>query len=193
MASTFDDDLEPGEQRLDRLYIGYVTDRDDPEGLGRVRFCIPGIIEPFGPWAFPLGTVGGGSKDTGFFAVPELGAEVGVLFNQGDPDAPWYLAAHAGRPGGVSDVPEEAQKSPPDNRVFSTPTFRIELDESKGARKLRITNKKTDDFLLFDAEDNTITIQGTTAINILAVGAINLDAPMVTIAGRVVRPTQDPI
>jgi hypothetical protein len=193
MYASFDDDIEREGQRLSGFYIGYVTDRDDPEGLGRVRFCIPGLVEPFGPWAWPLGTMGGGSKDVGFFAVPKVGAEVGVLFNRGDPDFPYYLAAHWGRPNGTSEVPVEAQKSPPDNRVFATETFRVELDESQGGRRLQLTNKKTGDFLLFDAEDNTITIQGTTAINIRAAGAISLEAAMVMIAGRVVRPVKDAI
>ena len=191
--STFADDLSKHDTRLLGLYIGYVTDRDDPERLGRVRLCIPGLVEPHSAWAWPLGTGGGGSRDCGLFAVPEVGAEVGVLFNQGDVDAPFFLPGHWGRPGDKSEVPEEAQLSPPDNRVLATPTFRIELDESKGARKLKLTNRKTGDHLVFDAENNTITLEGTTAITIKAVGAIALEATLITIGGRLVRPVADPI
>jgi uncharacterized protein involved in type VI secretion and phage assembly len=191
--SQFDDDIESHDTRRFGMYVGYVTHRKDPEGLGRVRVCIPGVLEPHSAWAWPLGTSGGGSKDRGFFAVPEEGAEVAVFFNQGDVDAPYYLSAHWGKPGGESEVPEEAQKDPPDNRVIATPTFRIELDESEGSRKLKLTNKKTGDHLLFDAEENTITLEGTTAVTIRAVGAISLEATQVTIAGRVVRPVADPI
>lgn len=191
--STFDDDIHTHDTRLMGLYIGYVTDRDDPERLGRVRVCIPGVLEPESAWAWPLGTIGGGSKNFGFFAVPEVGAELGVLFNQGNVDAPYFLAGNWGRPNGASEVPEEARVSPPDNRVLATETFRIELDESQGARKLRLTNKKTGDHLVFDAEENTITLEATTAITLRAVGAISLEATQVTIAGRVVRPIADPI
>lgn len=191
--SQFDDDIESHDTRRFGMYVGYVTHRKDPEGLGRVRVCIPGVLEPHSAWAWPLGTSGGGSKDRGFFAVPEEGAEVAVFFNQGDVDAPYYLSAHWGKPGGESEVPEEAQKDPPDNRVIATPTFRIELDESEGSRKLKLTNKKTGDHILFDAEENTITLAGTTAVTIRAVGAISLEATQVTIAGRVVRPVADPI
>jgi uncharacterized protein involved in type VI secretion and phage assembly len=193
MFSQFDDDIGTHDTRLLGMYVGYVTHRDDPEGLGRVKVCIPGILEPTSAWAWPLGTSGGGFKDCGFFAVPEEGAEVAVFFNQGDVDAPYYLSAHWGKPEGKSELPEEAQKSPPDNRVIATPTFRIELDESKEARKLKLTNRKTGDFLLFDAEDNTITLQGTTSITLRAVGAISLEANQVSIAGRIVRPVADPI
>ena len=191
--SQFDDDIGTHDTRLPGMYVGYVTARKDPEGLGRVRVCIPGVLEPESTWAWPLGTSGGGFKDRGFFAVPEEGAEVAVFFNQGDIDAPYYLSANWGKPDGESEVPEEAQKDPPDNRVLATPTFRIELDESEGARKLKLTNRKTGDHLLFDAEENTITLEGTTAITIKAVGAISLEATTVTIAGRVVRPIADPI
>jgi hypothetical protein len=193
MFPRFDDDLGRHDTRLHGMYVGYVTDRRDPERLGRVRVYVPGLLEPSSAWAWPLGTAGGGSKDRGLFAVPEEGAEVALFFNQGDVEQPYYLAAHWGRPGGTSEVPEEAQKDPPDNRVFATETFRVELDESEGSRKLKLTNRKTDDFLVFDAEDNTITLQGTTAITIRAVGAIALEATQITIGGRVVRPVGEPI
>lgn len=191
--SSFDDDIHAHDTRLLGMYVGYVTKRDDAEQLGRVRVCIPGLLEPESAWAWPLGTVGGGFKDTGFFAVPEVGAEVAVFFNQGDVDAPYYLPAHWGKPNGDSEVPEEAKKTPPDNRVLATPTFRVELDESKGGRKLKLTNRKTGDTLVFDAEDNTVTLQATTALTLKAVGAISLEAPLITIAGRVVRPSADAI
>jgi uncharacterized protein involved in type VI secretion and phage assembly len=192
-VTTFDDDVERHDTRLLGLYVGYVTRRDDPERLGRVRVCVPGVLEPESAWAFPLGTVGGGSKDTGLFAVPEEGAEVGVFFNQGNVDAPYYLAGHWGKPGGESELPEEAQRELPTNRVLSTKTFRVELDEGEGSRKLRFTNKKTGDHLVFDAEENSVTLEATTAITLRAVGAISLDAAQITIAGRPVRPVADPI
>jgi len=77
--------------------------------------------------------------------------------------------------------------------VLASPTFRVELDETKGARKLRFTNKKTGDHLVFDAEENSVTLEATTAITIKAVGAISIKAAQVTIAGRVVRPIAAPI
>jgi uncharacterized protein involved in type VI secretion and phage assembly len=193
MYPTFDDDLARHDTRLLGMYVGYVTSRKDPEGLGRVQVCVPGVVEPHSAWAFPLGTVGGGSRDRGFFAVPEEGAEVAVFFHQGDTDQPYYLCAHWGKPDGKSEVPEEAQKDPPDNRVFATETFRIELDEADGARRMKLTNRKTGDFLLFDAEANTITLQGTTSVTIKAEGGIALDAPHVTIRGRVIRPVEEAI
>jgi len=185
-----DDDLGSTDgARLVGLFVGHVVDRDDPQSLGRVRVCIPGVVEPKTAWAWPLGGGGGGSKDRGEFAVPRTGAEVAVFFNRGDIDAPYYLAAQ----WGAGEVPEEAQKSPPDNRVLATETFRIEMDETTGGRRLRLTNRKTGDLLEFDAETNTVTLQGTTAVTIRATGAVRIEGTQVVIAGRPVRPVGDPI
>ncbi len=190
MTTRFDDDL--AQPRRPGMYIGYVTDRVDPEQLGRVRVCVPGLLEPHSAWAWPLGTAGGGSKNRGLFAVPEVNAEVALFFNQGDLSAdPFYLTAHWGKPVGESEVPPEARRTPPDNRVFATETFRIELDESVGARRLQITNVRNGDAILFDAETNTLAITATTRIAIQAVGAIELTAAHITLNGRVLRPVDE--
>ncbi len=175
------------------MYLGTITDRNDPEQLGRVRVCIPGLMEPQGPWAWPLGGCGGGSRDAGFFAVPVLGADVAVFFRGGSLAHPHYMAAHWGKPGGVSEVPREGQAKAPDNRVLSTPNFRIELDETSGKERLQLTSTRTGDVLCFDVPSNTVTLQGTTAVVIKAVGALELDAAQVTIKGRVVRPIGEAI
>ncbi len=158
-----------------------------------MRVCVPGLLEPHSPWAFPLGTSGGGSKGYGLFAVPQLGAEVAVFFKEGDLGAPYYLCAHWGKPGGASEVPQEAQGTPPDNYVFSTQTFAVSLDETEGHRKLSLLNRKTGDTLVFDAEENSVRLEGTTAITIKAVGAVSIEGLQITIGGRIVRPTSDPI
>ena len=179
--------------RFPGMYVGVVTDRNDPESLGRVRVMVPGLLEPEGPWAWPLGTLGGGSAGRGAFAVPRVGADVAVFFNQGDLSAPYYLCAHWGKPGGESEVPEEARKSPPDGTVLSTETFCVEMDESEGGRRLKVTNRKTGDNLLFDAEANTVELCATTSLTLKAVGAVSIQAAQITIGGRVVRPCADPI
>lgn len=47
----FDDDVQTHDTRLLGMYVGYVTQRDDEERLGRVRVCIPGVLEPESTWA----------------------------------------------------------------------------------------------------------------------------------------------
>ena len=188
-----DDDLDREDTKLPFIYEGTVVERDDPDKLGRVKFAIPGLIEPSSPWAFPVGTMGGGSKDNGLFAVPEVGAEVYVFFVGGDIDEPRYLAGHWGETDDGNEVPEEAQKDPPDNRVFATKNFRIEMDESDGEKKLRFTNKKTGDFIEMNAEDNTITIQATTGLTLKASGVVDIRGTLLQLNGRSVLPTTKPI
>ena len=191
--SQFDSDLDTAGNRYYGMYLGYVTDREDPEQLGRVRVSVPGLLEPHSAWAWPLGTSGGGSKNHGFFAVPELGAEVAVFFHRGVLDQPHYLSGHWGVVENESEVPDEAQKTPPNDRVIATETFRIEMDESEGSRRLKLTNLKTDDHIELNAETNELTIQGTTAVKIKAVGAVTIEGAHIVIGGRVVRPSKDSI
>ena len=133
----FDDDLDqPGHRAPHRL-----RDRLERPGGPRARAALrPGPHRAAQRVGVAARDKRGGSKDRGLFAVPEEGAEVGVFFKQGDLDAPYYLAGHWGKPGGESEVPEEAQKSPPDNRVFATTTFRDRARRSAGGRRLQLTN-----------------------------------------------------
>ena len=180
------------ELELHGLHIGQVIDRADPERLGRVRVRIPGLIEPASAWAFPLGTAGGGSDRRGFFAVPELGAEVGVLFHRGDADRPYYLAGHWGRPGGTSEVPEPARDlSPaetPQVRVFETGRFLLVFDDRGGKESLRLQDKLSGDHIEFDGVAMGITIQATSALLLKATGLIQIQGTTVVINGRPVLP-----
>jgi len=191
MSDPFDD-RNAADARTNGMVVGVVTDRQDPLKLGRIRVRVPGLFDDGTPWAKPL-TVGGGTRNTGLFFVPEIGAEVAVWFNQGDPDEPYYMPAHWGLPGGQSEVPSEAfpgeagADAEPDNRVIAVPGFRIEIDATEGQRKLRLTNQKTGDNITLDQEDNSILIQGTTSVLIRAEGEVELDASMITIGGRPVR------
>jgi hypothetical protein len=177
---------------INGMHLGVVVDRDDPDGLGRVRVNVPGLLEPASGWAWPLGTVGGGGKDRGFFVVPELGAEVAVLFHQGDPDHVHYLCAHWGAPDGESEVPDEAGGSP-DVRVIASGSFRIILDERPGRRHLAVIDRATGDGLELDAETHTVTLRATSGLRIESTGPLSIESLALTLNGRAVRAGLDPI
>lgn len=193
MAGEFDTD----DPRYTALYIGEVVDRDDPEGLGRVRVRIPGLIDPASPWAFPLGTVGGGSDRRGFFSVPEKGAEVGVLFHQGDIDHPFYLCGHWGKPNGQAEVPEPARNLPKEEtaqvRAFETKRFLLAFDDREGKEAFLIKDKVSGDQIEFDGVGMGITIKATTALLLKADGMVNIEGAAVQINGRLVLPGPKPI
>jgi uncharacterized protein involved in type VI secretion and phage assembly len=193
MAGEFDTD----DPRYTALYIGEVVDREDPEGLGRVRVRIPGLVDPASPWAFPLGTVGGGSDRRGFFSVPEKGAEVGVLFHQGDVDHPFYLCGHWGKPNGQAEVPEPARGLPkedtPQVRAFETKRFLLAFDDREGKEAFLIKDKKSGDQIEFDGVAMGITIKATAGLVLKADGLVNIEGAAVQINGRLVLPGPKPI
>ncbi|HET9621800.1 MAG TPA: phage baseplate assembly protein V [Kofleriaceae bacterium] len=193
MAGEFD----THDPRYTALYLGCVVDRADPACLGRVRVRIPGLVEPASAWAFPLGTVGGGSAARGFFAVPEVGAEVGVLFHQGDVDQPWYLPAHWGMPGGHTEVPSAAgglsATDTPNVRVFETPRFELVFDDRDGHEALRIRDKRSGDQVELDGGAMGITLKATSALILQADGLVRIEATTLTLNGRLVLPGTSPI
>jgi len=188
MAGEFDTD----DPRYTGLYIGQVVDRADPERLGRVRVKVPGLVEPASAWAFPLGTVGGGSDRRGFFAVPEVGAEVGVLFHQGDVDHPYYLCGHWGKPDGATEVPEPMKSlsvaDTPQVRAFETARFLLVFDDRAGHEALVIKDKRSGDQLELDGVGMGITIKGTAALILKADGVVSIEGTTVVINGRLVLP-----
>lgn len=168
--------------------IGRVVDRADPERLGRVRVCIPGVLEPSSPWARPIGTAWGGSARRGVFGVPVVGADVVVFFEAGDPEKPLYMGAGWGRPDDADELPEQATRSDePTNQVIATETFRVEMDETPGARKLTISNVETGDNIVIDADRHTVMVAATTRLVLRAEGEVEIAAPVITIGGRAVK------
>lgn len=189
--------IDEDEVRYPGLYIGEVADRDDPEGLGRVRVRIPGLVEPSSAWAFPLGTLGGGSDRRGFFSVPEKGAEVGVLFHQGDVDHPYYLCGHWGKPDGQAEVPEPVRGLPkeeaPQIRAFETNRFLFVFDDREGKEALVVKDKTSGDQIEFDGAGMGITIKATSALLLKADGLVSIEGASVQINGRLVLPGPKPI
>ena len=193
MAGEFD----THDPRYTALYIGQVVDRADPERLGRVRVRIPGLIEPASAWAFPLGTVGGGSDRRGFFAVPENGADVGILFHQGDPDHPYYLGGHWGKPDGTTELPGPARDlsaaETPDVRVFETGRFLLVFDDRAGHEALVIRDKRSGDQLELDGVAMGITIKATSALILKADGLVSIEGTTLQLNGRLVLAGTKPI
>ena len=71
-------------------YRGTVTDNQDPLMMGRVKATVPDVLgdQPSG-WAMPCAPFGG--NQTGFFALPTVGAGVWIEFEHGDPDYPIWV------------------------------------------------------------------------------------------------------
>lgn len=199
-------------ERIRTLQTGVVTSNADPEGLGRVKFRINGLIEPESDWAWPLGGVGGGSHRRGFYSPPALGAEVGVLFHNGDTDRPYYLTGNWGAPDGVKETPGpvggyatpkfdgspgEPEAVLPEQmhmiQAYETARWILVFDDRPGKERCFLEDKKTGDHVLIDGANTNMDIKATGVLTIRADGMIVIDAPQVQIGGRLVSPSNKPI
>lgn len=190
-------DKETSEPRYYGMELGTVADDADPEGLGRVRVIVPGIIDQPSPWAPPLGTLGGGGPQRGFFTVPPKGSDVAVFFHRGDPERPYYLSGHWGKPAAGDEVPEDVKAAPAAERhkisEFDTRVWKIVYDDRENKEAIRIMHKTLALRIELDAAKGVIDLEAETALNIKSNGTVNVDAPQVQLAGRTVIPNGKPI
>lgn len=178
------------EEKFFGAFTGRVVENEDPHGLRRVRVFVPGVCEPMSAWAKPFGAAK--------HHTPRVGEEVVVFFEQGVLEYPRFEVG-----GYTQDVglPQESEDGKPFISVFETENFRMVVDERDGHRALRLFSRKAEDLgvvgggdmLEFNFETNTVTLCGTTTLNLKALGEVVIDAPVVTIAGRIVMPTEDQI
>ena len=188
------------------IYEGVVTDNVDPLKLGRVRIRVPGVVDdPDSDWAFPVGNVGAGVSQRGFFDVPAIGSEVYVFFLGGDPDKPRFLTGHWGvRPDLGSEVPTQARDALDENpndadriKVYETNTYVMVFDEREGRERFFIKRKRdiegvNDEDLAggnalmieLDATNGTCAISAPGGIVLRSLGIIDIDASVLQIAGR---------
>lgn len=96
MAATLD---RHPELRFFGVWPGFCVENEDPLGLHRIRFKIPGLIEPRGPWAMPAGY--SANHKEGNWDPPAKGMNVWCMFAGGDPKRPLYFPG----PWGTDDPP----------------------------------------------------------------------------------------
>lgn len=190
----FESDEFLGDGKLEGIYLGSVVQRDDPDGLCRVRVAIPGLMEKT-TWARPRG---GGSKNWGKASVPPIGADVYVQFLNMDPRMPIYEPADYGYRNNESEVFPEHED--PDVHVFGIGRFRIVVDQrdaEAGSLRIKlvknISSVETDVAWIEINDNNSIQVYADSAVGIEAGAIVNVDAPAVQIKNRKVMNTTRPI
>jgi len=122
------------ERRVYGKYRGFVADNQDPETRARLRLVVPSVLgtETTG-WALPC-LAAGGLADQGFFAVPEVDAQVWVEFEEGDVSRPIWTGTFWQQ---AADVPAEAALTPPTTRLLKTPSGHLfQIDDKEGEERL---------------------------------------------------------
>jgi hypothetical protein len=171
-------------------WLGFVTDNNDPLGLGRVRARVPGLLEPTSPWLEPkLPGIGSG---VGLWAVPPRGARVVVTLNAGGRSTERGFYAPVG-PSRAEDLPDEIVDDDGRGSVDAIAMFSdryvVILDDRSDRRSAAILDRQRGDVLRLDGTDISIQISSTTGLDITSQGEININAPLVRIQGRPVLPS----
>ena len=184
------------------LQIGVVEQNDDPLGLGRVRARIPGVVQ-LTPWAPPLGAPGGGTRRRGWYDPPDVGADVGVLFKNGEPDVPYYLAAAWGAPDGHKETPgpvggyatpnHDTSPGTPEDidpkdahlvKAYETGSWVMIFDDRPGKERFLIENKKSGDHLLLDGANHRAELRVTSLLRVVVDGILRMEGASVTVNDR---------
>ncbi|MDQ3253702.1 MAG: phage baseplate assembly protein V [Acidobacteriota bacterium] len=112
-------------------FRGTVTDTNDPLMMGRVRARVPDVFgNDESGWAMPCAPFGG--DQTGFFAVPAVGAGVWIEFEHGDPEYPIWAGCWW---GSVAEMPPSLLAPPPPSKKVLIRTeggHSILLDDTPG-------------------------------------------------------------
>ena len=202
------------------VHTGTVVDIKDPEKRGRLMVSIPTLFEDtFPEWVDPSFPFAG--ADCGFFALPPVGTAVKCEVHRGDgPDAT-IDTPHIRWCGvlfnRVDQIPDEFKEHYPNVIGFKSPAGHILIfDDFEGQEFVFLGHaKKLKTFLCFDrngsvalhcqgaaggefglvldATTGMVQLLGVSAVEIKAKGHVSIDAPAVTIAGRVVTHNGEPI
>ena len=166
----FDGD-EYGGRRYFGLYMGSVVDRNDPQGDGRVRVKIPGIIDDRSAWARPRG---GGYTNWGIVKVPPPEADVYVQFINGDLDQPTYEPADMGNRGKDGSREMFKEFEDPDIVVAGFGPFRLVVDmrsdEASGLvptcrlKQIATVNGEEQDVAWIEFGENSIQVYADSAV-----------------------------
>jgi phage baseplate assembly protein V len=153
-------------QRITGVVTGVVTNLDDPEKLHRVRVKFPWLSDAEeSSWARVAAPGAGNGR--GLYLLPEVGDEVLVAFEHGDPRFPYVL----GSLWNMNAPPPDEWTDPNDRRSLRSRSGHvIRLDDEHGAEKIEIVDGSGNNSIVISTDDNTITITAEADITIESSG-----------------------
>jgi phage protein D/phage baseplate assembly protein gpV len=195
--------------KISGVVIGIVTNNADPENKGRVKVKFPTIDEKLeSDWA-RIAAPGAG-KERGFYWLPEVGDEVLVAFENGDP----HRAFLVGYLWNGSDAPVRPNSAVINGGATKKRLIRsrlghlIEFDDSDGEPFIEIIEKDLNLRIHFDSKKKVLTVEAkkgdieikalqnnilveakqkidikAMTIDIKAQTAVNIEAPQIKVKG----------
>ena len=155
------------DQRFGALYIGLVSDVEDPDKIGRVKVKLPWYASGYEEWARVSQIYAG--DGFGSTWVPEVDTEVLVAFGHGDMRFPYVL----GSLFSTTDAPPESRSSSSDVKTLLTPGgSELRFDETNKTIEVKT---KSNTSIKLEEDGGAITLKGSQKIT--------LDAPEIEISG----------
>ena len=165
--------------RIFGVVVGVVTNNQDPDKQARIKVKYPWLAaNEESAWARLAVPLAGDGR--GFFFLPEVGDEVLVAFEHGDPSRPYVLG---GLWGGV-DLPPTGAGDGRDRKVLQSKSGHIiRLDDTGGGEKIEIVDNTGKNQITVDTARNTITISTDKDIELKAPrGKISIAAQEVEVS-----------
>jgi uncharacterized protein involved in type VI secretion and phage assembly len=182
-------------KRLYGVYPAEVTDLADPDQQGRVRVKLPWSPDNNGAgydvWARCTLLMAGNNRGTWF--IPDVGDEVLVTFEAGDPRRPYVIGAL----WNGQDTPPESMDGAAENNIKSIRSrngVKITLDDSSGQEQLimetpggqRITLKDGPGVVeIVDSNGNSVKLE-TGGITVDASAKVTINASQVAVSASLV-------
>jgi uncharacterized protein involved in type VI secretion and phage assembly len=136
--------------------IGIVTNVQDPDQVGRVKVKIPRLPdEPEGDWARVAQPAAGAGR--GFYWLPEVGDEVLIAYELGQPDRPYVI----GCLWSDKDKPMSgAYQNDNSTRMIETKSgHQVIFSDKSGDEKITISDKSRKRTITFDVKNKKFVIE----------------------------------
>lgn len=146
--------------RIRGAVIGLVTNNTDPENWGRVKVRYPWLHDSIeSNWARVVAFYSGPGR--GGYIIPEVGDEVLLMFEDGDPNMPYIVGSLW---NGKDTIPGPGNSDGKNNtKMFQSRSgHKLILDDTEGSEKVTLVNNNGKLKMVIDVAADSITLQADT-------------------------------
>ena len=165
------------------IVVGIVSNLDDQEGLGRVKVTYPHLENQESDWARLATPMAGAGQ--GLFLKPDIGHEVLVVFEHGDPRRPYILGSLWSK----EDPPPPNDGKPTENNwrfLHSRSGHIILVDDTPGSERIKLIDKDGKRQVVIDSANGKIEVssEGGVVDVVATGGTVNLTADTINVKAK---------